>query len=222
MRNKQVTKIFSVFSLILLLFTTLFSNFSQVQAVEVGQKVEIVNLGECDRNVKYRQDNGVYSYIITHYVGYYENGVFHPAYCLEVSKPGVDDTLSYDVTVQEAIQNEAVWRVLKHGYPYAGTLGLDNEMDAFFATKQAIYRVLDGGDVGRYQGANDRGNRIVAKIQELVDIGRNGTETRQDPVINISTVKNASVDDVDSNYISQVYKVDSPINSKDIRIYING
>ena len=138
MRNKQVTKIFSVFSLILLLFTTLFSNFSRVQAVEVGQKVEIVNLGECDRNVKYRQDNGVYSYIITHYVGYYENGVFHPAYCLEVSKPGVDDTLSYDVTVQEAIQNEAVWRVLKHGYPYAGTLGLDNEMDAFFATKQAM------------------------------------------------------------------------------------
>lgn len=222
MGNKTIKKIFCIFSLITMLLTTLFSSFSQVLAVNVGDKVEIVNVGECERHVKYKQNDGIFKYIITHYVGYYENGAFRPAYCLDHTKPGVDEDLSYDVTIQEAMQNDGVWRVLYHGYPYAGNLGLDNEYDAFFATKQAIYAVLDGRDLNRYQGADERGNRIVAKIRELAEYGRYGTETRKTPVLNITTIKNASVDDKDSNYISQVFKVDSPINSKDIRVYMNG
>lgn len=218
---KILKKLGCIFSLILILFSTLFSAFSQVQAVNIGEKVEIINRGECDKHVKYRFDNGVYAYITTHYVGFYENGNFRPAYCLEKDKPGVDDTLSYDVTIQEAMQNEAVYRVLLRGYPYAGNLGFGNEKDAFFVTKQAIYRVLDGGDTSRYQGTDEIGNRMADKIRELVDYGRNGTETRRTPILNITTIKNASVDDRDSNYISQVFKVDSPINSKDIRIYMN-
>lgn len=222
MKNKLLKKVFCIFSLITMLCTTIFPIFSQVQAANIGDKVEIVELGECARHVKYNFGNGVYSYIITHYVGYYDNGVFRPAYCLNKDKPGVDDTLSYDVTIEEAMSNPAVYRVLLKGYPYGGNLGFDDPKDAFFATKQAVYRVLDGGDVNNYQGADEIGNRIVAKIKELVDYGRNGTETRIDPVLNISTVKNASVDDKDSTYISQIFKVDSPINSKDIRIYMNG
>lgn len=222
MKNKLIKKIFSIFSLITILLTTLFPTLSQVLAVNIGDKVEIVGLGECDRHVKYNFGNGVYSYIITHYVGYYDNGVFRPAYCLDKDKPGVDDTLSYDVTIQEAMQNPAVYRVLLKGYPYGGNLGFEDPKDAFFTTKQAVYRVLDGGDVNNYQGADEVGNRIVAKIKELVDYGRNGTETRKDPVLNITTIKKAGIDDKDSKYISQVFKIDSPINSKDIKIYMNG
>lgn len=222
MENKIIKKFFCIISLITVLLSTIFPSLSQVQAASIGDKVEIVSLGECARHVKYNFGNGVYSYIITHYVGYYDNGVFRPAYCLDKDKPGVDDTLTYDVTIQEAMSNPAVYRVLLKGYPYAGNLGFDDPKDAFFATKQAVYRVLDKGDLSKYQGVDEIGNRIVDKIKELVDYGLNGTETRQDPVLNISTVKNASVDDKDSNYISQIYKVDSPINSKDIRIYMNG
>lgn len=221
MKNKIIKKIFYIFSIIAMLFTTIFSSFYQIQAVNIGQKVEIVNLGECDRHVKYRFDDGTYSHIITHYVGYYENGIFHPAYCLDKDKPGVGDTLEYDVTIQEAMNNDAVWRVLYRGFPYSGNFGL-NDKDAFFITKQAIYSVLDGRDTNRYIGANSTGNVMANKIRELVDYGRNGTETRRSPVLNISTVKQASIDNVDSNYISQTFKVDSPINSKDIRIYMNG
>lgn len=222
MGNKLIKKVFCIFSLITILLTTLLSSFSQVFAVNVGDKVEIVNLGECEKHVKYKFDNGVLAYVKTHYVGYYENGIFRPAYCLNVEKAGVSDTLSYDVTIQEAMQNDAVYRVLLKGYPYGGNLGFSDEKDAFFVTKQAIYRVLDGGDTSRYQGADEIGNRMADKIRELVDYGRNGTETRRNPVLNITTIKNASVDDKDSNYISQVFKVDSPINSKDIKIYMNG
>lgn len=220
MKNRIIKKIFYTFSLIAVLFTTIFSSFYQAQAVDIGQKVEIVNLGECDRHVKYRFDDGIYSHIITHYVGYYEKGIFHPAYCLDKDKPGVDNSLQYDVTIQEAMNNDAVWRVLYKGFPYAGNFGLSDK-DAFFVTKQAIYSVLDGRDTNRYIGADATGNIMANKIRELVDYGRNGTETRRTPILNITTIKNASVDDKDSNYISQVFKVDSPINSKDIRIYMN-
>lgn len=220
MKIKSHTKLFCIFLLIELLFTTLFSCFSTVKAVEVGQRVEIVNLGECEKHVKYRFDTGVNSFIITHYVGYWENGIFHPAYCLNNELPGVDDTLSYDVTIQEAIGNDGVWRVLKNGYPYNGTFGF-TEQEAFFITKQAIYAVLDGRDLNRYSSVDETGARMVEKIKELVDIGRNGTETRRTPILDLSVIKSAGVDDRDSNYISQTYKVDSPINSKDIRIYMN-
>ena len=220
MRNKVMKKIFCIFSLITMLLSTLLPNFSQVFAANVGDVVEIVNLGESEKHVKYLFDNGVYAYVKTHIVGYYENGVFRPAYCLEKDKPGVDDTLQYDVTIKEAMQNEAVYRVLLKGYPYGGNLELD-EKDAFFVTKQAIYRVLDGGDVNRYVGADATGEKMVEKIKELVDYGRNGTETRKDPVLTITTVKAAGVDNLDKNYISQTFKVDSEINSKDINVYMN-
>lgn len=220
MKNKLIKKIFCIFSLIAMLISTIFPSFSKVFATDIGDVVEIVNLGECERHVMYKFDNGVYKYVTTHVVGYYENGIFRPSYCLNKDLPGVDDTLSYDVTIQEAMQNEAVYRVLLKGYPYGGNLGL-SENDAFFVTKQAIYRVLDGGDTNRYKGADEIGNRMVEKIKELVDYGRNGTETRKDPVLTITTVKAAGVDNLDKNYISQTFKVDSEINSKDIQIYIN-
>lgn len=220
MRNKLIKNIFCIFSLIMMLLSTILPSFSSVFAASIGDTVEIVNLGETEKHVMYKFDNGVYKYVKTHVVGYYENGVFRPAYCLEVEKPGVGDTLQYDVTITEAMQNQAVYRVLLKGYPYGGNLGLD-EKDAFFVTKQAIYRVLDGEDVSRYKGADEIGNKMVEKIKELVDYGLNGTETRKDPVLHITTVKSAGIDDLDSNYISQTFKIDSEINSKDINIYIN-
>ena len=221
MRKKVMKKIFCIFSLITMLLSTLLPNFSQVLAANVGDVVEIVNLGESEKHVKYLFDTGVYAYVKTHVVGYYENGVFRPAYCLEKDKPGVDDTLEYDVTIAEVMQNQAVYRVLLKGYPYAGNLGFEDEKDAYFVTKQAIYRVLDGGDVNRYVGADEIGEQMVEKIKELVDYGRNGTETRKDPVLTITTVKAAGVDNLDKNYISQTFKVDSEINSKDINVYMN-
>lgn len=220
MRNKLIKNIFCIFSLIMMLLSTILPSFSSVFAASIGDTVEIVNLGETEKHVMYKFDNGVYKYVKTHVVGYYENGVFRPAYCLEVEKPGVGDTLQYDVTITEAMQNQAVYRVLLKGYPYGGNLGLD-EKDAFFVTKQAIYRVLDGEDVSRYKGADETGNKMVEKIKELVDYGLNGTETSKDPVLHITTVKSAGIDDLDSNYISQTFKIDSEINSKDINIYIN-
>ena len=52
MKNKLLKKVFCIFSLITMLCTTIFPIFSQVQAANIGDKVEIVELGECARHVK--------------------------------------------------------------------------------------------------------------------------------------------------------------------------
>ena len=56
MRNKLIKKVFCIFSLITIMLTTLLSSFSQVFAVNVGDKVEIVNLGECEKHVKFHME----------------------------------------------------------------------------------------------------------------------------------------------------------------------
>lgn len=78
--NKKIT-------VTLLLICIIFSNISNVLAVSIGQTVDIVSLRDCENHINYRADNGNVGPVITSFVGYYENGQFYPAYCLEVKKP---------------------------------------------------------------------------------------------------------------------------------------
>ena len=55
MRKKVMKKIFCIFSLITMLLSTLLPNFSQVFAANVGDVVEIVNLGESEKHVMRRK-----------------------------------------------------------------------------------------------------------------------------------------------------------------------
>ena len=57
-------------------------------------------------------------------------------------------------------------------------MGLENYLDAFVATKQAIYRIIDGKDPATfYNGPDSRGQAIKNAIIKLVDIGKNGSQT---------------------------------------------
>lgn len=118
---------------------------------------------------------------------------------------------------------EALWRVLVNGYPYksASEMGLDSDWDAYFATKQAIYRTIDGKSTDPYSAKDASGKKVVNKIKELVNIGKNGTQTYKDPVINISKVNQVGIDNKDSNYISQTFKVDSQVEMKAIKLVLN-
>lgn len=91
----------------------------------------------------------------------------------------------------------------------------------FAVTKQAVYAVLDGRDTSRYSGVDAIGNQMADAVRRLVDIGRNGTQTYQDPVINVSTISPAGVDNIDSNYISQTFNVSSQVNMKDINVILD-
>lgn len=208
---------------ILLLMITL-SSFSQVFAVEIGSTQDIVNKGICPANIWYRK-NGVSIGVLTHMVGFYEDGQFRPSYCLNKNLPGVDDETQYGVVVEDMnnIPNfEELWRVLVNGYPYKTPqeMGLQDEFDAFMATKQAVYRVIDG-EPADYFAKDERGNKIVAKIKELVDIGRNGTQTYKDPVINVNATTKSGIDNINKEYISQTFVADSQVDMSTIKAVLN-
>ncbi len=221
----KINKSKKIISALILIFM-IASQLGGVFAASIGETKDLVSLGECARHLKYRNSQGVDTLIITHYIVYNENGKQYPAYCLNVNLPGIEES-DYDVVVEDMNQianNQMVWRVLLNGFPYKSPqeMGLPDEQSAFVVTKQAIYSVLDGRDTNRYSGADEIGNIMANKVRELVDIGRNGTQTYQDPVVTTNAITNAGVDNIDNKYISQTFNVTAQVNMKDIKIILNG
>lgn len=207
----------------LLLICMIFSNISNVFAVGIGQSVDIVSLRECEQHINFRASNGNVGPVTASFVGYYENGQFYPAYCLEANKTGASSNLSYAVSVDAVANNDAVYRVLLKGYPYTSwqDMGLESEDDAFVATKQAIYCVLDNRDVNRYTARDARGQKIVDKIKELANFGKTGSITPYQSIINVNAISDAGIDSIDNKYISQTFVATSEISAKDIQIQLN-
>lgn len=61
-----------------------------------------------------------------------------------------------------------VWRTIINAYPYKtpAELGVENEYDAFVATKQAVYCILYNWDAtSRYRGGDERGTKIANAIK---------------------------------------------------------
>lgn len=141
----------------------------------------IENLGQCENHLQYYKESiGKWSYIKTTMTGYVENGVLHYAYCLNKDKPGVGESENYDVNVQEILSDEMVWRAIINGFPYktAEELGVEDDKDAFVATKQAVYSIIYNRDVeSYYRGADERGERIFNALKNIVNEARNGTQT---------------------------------------------
>ena len=88
-------------------------------------------------------------------------------------------------------------------------MGVENEYDAFVATKQAIYSVIYGTDVESfYRGGDSRGVAIKNAIVRLVDIGRNGTQTRYNTDVEVNKTGGFYED---GEYYSQNYNVNAPV-----------
>ena len=221
MSIKNNKKLVSTILLIIIVLT----NISQVFAINTGDTITITNLGDCNEEHLYYTRDGVRMKISTKYLAYYENGKYYPAYCVDRQLPGAEIG-DYSVSVEEftkLTKSEEIWRVLVNGFPYktAAQMGLENDMQAYICTKQAIYRIIDGESADNYSAVDEKGHAMVNAIKRLVDIGRNGTQTYVDPVITISKVNNAGVDSKDSNYISQTFYIDSDVNISDASIILN-
>lgn len=70
----------------ILLLCMIISNLSSVFATSIGDTADLVNRGDCGTYISYTR-NGTTMVVGTHYVGFYENGIFHPAYCLNKELP---------------------------------------------------------------------------------------------------------------------------------------
>ena len=132
-------------------------------AVDVNP-INIVSTGDCGSLLIYK---GIY--VKTYYTQYTKDGVNYPAYCLDKTKQGVKDGLSYDVSVQNAINDVKLWRTIVNGYPYKSIqeLGCANKEEAFTATKQAIYCYIHGNNPADYRAVGEAGQRTLNALNKI-------------------------------------------------------
>ena len=214
-------KIMKRFIIILMLVVLLISAFSNIARATEISYATVKNGGDCGFHLQFWDTNqNAWSYIITHYAYYEEAGKQYPAYCLDKDLAGVGtgDLNSYDVNVNQVMDDERLWRVAINGYPYQSpeAMGVANYQDAFVATKQAVYCIIYGFDPNtRYNGGDSRGVAIKNAIINLVNIGRYGTQTRSNT--NITTSK-VGVFYEDGDYYSQEYLVNSPVETSQYTI----
>lgn len=191
MKNKIIKKSIAI-TMLVSLFMSLISNI--VLAKSVGESALIQDRGKCELHLQYwKASANIWSYVTTTYVTYNENGVEYPAYCLNQDLHGVGEQDDYEVDLTQALDNIVVWRTIINGYPYKTPeeLGVYDKYDAFVATKQAVYCALYGWDAAsRYRGGDERGTRIANAIVNMVNAGRNGTETPYSAGFSISPVGN--------------------------------
>ena len=129
---------------ILLLVVTIFTNVRCFAFNIPIKSASIINKGECDRNLQFYDSNYGWYNIVCYYNAYNFNGVEYPAYCLNPALPGVGELPSYDVNLTELLDDVTLWRTYKNGFPYksAQELGVDNDFDAYLATKHAGYCII--------------------------------------------------------------------------------
>ena len=198
--------------LIILLLSIIFISYVSniVKAVYEIKEASIVKIEEAPYHLKYyNESKKMYSYSVCSIVGYYKENKFYPAYCLNRDLHGVGYVNSYTVDIDNVIENNQVWRAVKNGYPYktASEMGLESDYDAFAVTKFAVYCLLGQADINLYTAdENDaEGQAMLRALRNLVDIGRNQTDTFSDEL------KISKVTDLieDGNYYSITYKVNA-------------
>lgn len=146
---------------------------------------------------------------------YVKNQKIYPAYCLNKETPGVGEYEGekYIVEANETVTDSQIWRVITNGYPYKSLkeLNCNTDEEAYAATLQAIYCIKydrDVDDFKNYQAINASGERVLALLKKLVQIGREGTTSKVSSRLNVISLRNKwEIDSINSEYASQEFEV---------------
>ncbi|MEG0025744.1 MAG: thioester domain-containing protein, partial [Bacilli bacterium] len=196
---------------------------TNVKAIAINDNYFVWQRNDVDQTsrLKKTSTNGD---IITSFVGYTENNSFQPAYCNNAQKDGVGGVHNhpgYTVNVT-GLADAAAWRVISNGYPYKtpAELGVDNEYDAFTATKHAVYVVIGQSPVRVYAGKDERGRKVVNAIRNLSSkaVGANGLSNYTAPnfIINESNITE------EGDYIVKTIRgTSNTINAEAINVSLN-
>ena len=174
-------------------------------------------IGDCGSLLKYK--GGV---VKVSYVQYSHNGVDYPAYCMNPNKPGAE-TQSYDVSVQEALNDVGLWRIIINGYPYKTIeqLGVASKEEAFTATKHAVYCYLYGNNPNNYEGIGEAGARTLNAMHKIIQDAKQSNESKMTSTIEIQQVENEwKQDEIEKQYVSKVFKVTANAVLKKYKINI--
>ena len=216
----MINKIIKKSVAIMMLLSMIFSSISNIVfAATPISEAYIQDRGDCGYHLQYyNQERGAWSYIKCNYVVFNKDGKDYPAYCLQQNLHGVGDQDNYTVDIDKTIDDVRVWRTIVNSYPYKtpAEIGVANEYDAFVATKQAVYCILyDWDPAARYRGGDARGTAIANAIVNLVNIGRNGTQTPYTAGLSANKVGGFTKD---GNYYKQEYSISCGVGASEYRI----
>ena len=223
-------KVLKIFVAIVLMFVQFFLILNNVNAANIGD-VKDLERGEKGYYCVQKWDGNKWIYLTYNQTFYTDtDGQKYIAYCLSPGLPGVGyvsgEKESYKVKINELLNNDVIWRVLKNGYPNKSVeeLGLESADDAYFATMQAINAILRGYSLEQAQelyspgkfainGENigdiqRRGEKTLNVMYSLINIGLNGTETRNQ-FLNISLEKKSEFQEENQEFYSQLFAIQS-------------
>lgn len=219
-----------VLVILLIIMCVLPTQLIQVLAVNKGDSVYLQRGDLSFYCLQYwNASKNAWYYIICNTVWYVDtDGSKRIAYAVEPEKSGIGYVTGiegYSADLQKYLEDDRLWRIYKNGYPYVSkeALGTETEDDAYLATKQAafwiinnkpldgIYSYFRGGETSiAGQDVNEtkrRGQKVVNAIYKLVDIGYNGKQTPKYSGIVSIKASGDFIQDTNSNYYSQKYNV---------------
>lgn len=193
------------------------SNVSKATVIEQKSTVKLYSKGELICLVY----NGIK--IGTQFVVYEKDGKEYPAYCVNREKDGVTEDYSYDVIAENIYSNNLVWNAVINGYPFKTPqeLGCNTEIEAFTATKLAIYDMLYDYDMSKFNICANNGQIVLNAMRQIREKARNSNESKKIATIKIiAETENWQIDNLDKNSISKTYRVDASAANEEYTISI--
>lgn len=179
-----LSKILIIITIAIMLLSLLQTTIYAAIQIDID-KAYIETTGFANNHLKYYRENlGRYTYHNTFLAGYRDkDGTVYPVYCIDRTLPGADKE-PYYVTIDNLLDNDEIWRIIKNGYPYktAKEWGLTDEKDLYAITRFAIYCVLGQTRLDYFMADDNdpEGLVMMEGLKKLVDIGKNGTEKQDD------------------------------------------
>lgn len=215
---KLIKKTFIILMISAMLFTAqILSNASKATVIEQNSTVKLYSKGELICLVY----NGIK--IGTQFVVYEKDGKEYPAYCVNREKDGVTEDYSYDVIAEKIYSNNLVWNAVINGYPFKTPqeLGCNTEIEAFTATKLAIYDMLYDYDMSKFNICANNGQIVLNAMRQIREKARNSSESKKIATIKIiAETENWQIDNLDKNSISKTYRVDASAANEEYTINI--
>lgn len=196
-------KIISI--LIILMIMSMFIIPTKTNASFSIDSASLYSKGIFNDYISFRNESTFFNYVV-----YEKSGKEYPAYCLNKDLDGVTPNFTYSVSTEELLTNVKVWRAIINGYPYktAAELGCESNEEAFMATKQAVYCMLYNRDVSEYSAKDERQERVLNALTNIVTNAKNSSETKPSAELAINDItKNWEQDKINNKYISKTFTV---------------
>ena len=215
----KIKNIIAIVLILITLFTTLgiFSNTTKA-ATYIIDEADLYSKGEL---VCFSYQDMV---VGVQFVVYQKDGVEYPAYCLNRNLPGVTEEESYTVSADKLVTDSKIWRVITNGYPYhsAKELGCNSDIEAFAATKMAVYDAMHNYDWNDFKALDEQGSRIIAVAQKIAKVASSSTASKPVSIVQIKTNDlKWEMDKIDKNFASKTFYVTTNVDSTNYNVKLS-